>query len=189
MKQMGFYFDQTRCTGCYTCAVACKDWNDIPVGIDWRQIKIIEEGTFPKLFLAYLSTSCHHCIDPPCVKACPTEAINKREFDGIVVVNSEKCLGRKDCGSKCLKVCPWGIPQFRVEENAKMEKCDFCLERLEKGQQTICVEACPMFALDAAPLNELKEKYGDVHKAEGFNYYEKIKPSVIFKPKLKKKTL
>ena len=186
MNQMGFYFDQTRCTGCYTCAVACKDWNDSPVGVNWRLIKTIEDGTFPNLFLAYLSISCNHCIDPPCIKACPTGAIIKRESDGIVVVNSEKCLGKKECGSKCLKVCPWDIPQFRNEENSKMEKCNFCVERLEKGQQTIYVEACPMFALDVAPLKELQERYGTIHEAEGFNYLEKFKPSVIFKRKLRK---
>ncbi|MFX1470295.1 MAG: 4Fe-4S dicluster domain-containing protein [Promethearchaeota archaeon] len=186
MKQMGFYFDQTRCIGCYTCSVACKDWHDIPVGINWRNIKIIENGTFPKLFLAYLSTSCHHCEDPPCVRACPTEAIIKRQSDGIVIVNPEKCIGKKDCGSKCLKVCPWEVPQFRGEENAKMEKCNFCLERLENGQMTICVEACPMYALDAGPIDQLQKKYGDIIEAEGFKYFNKFKPSVIFKPKLKK---
>jgi len=185
MTQMGFYFDQTRCTGCYTCSVACKDWNDIPIGVNWRQIKTIENGTFPNLFLAYLSISCNHCIDPPCVKACPTGAIIKRESDGIVVVNSEKCLGKKDCGSKCLKVCPWDIPQFREEENSKMEKCNFCIERLEKGQQTICVEACPMLALDFGSLKELQERYGGIHEVAGFKYFEKLKPSVVFKPKLR----
>ena len=184
MKQMGFYFDQTRCIGCYTCSVACKDWNDIPVGVNWRLIKSIEEGKFPKLSLAYLSISCHHCINPPCVKACPTEAIIKRQSDGIVIVNSEKCLGKNDCGSKCLKVCPWDIPQFRSEENAKMEKCNFCLERLEQGQQTICVEACPMYAIDAGSIDELIEKYGDITEAEGFKYSNIIKPSIIFKPKI-----
>ncbi|MFX1457608.1 MAG: 4Fe-4S dicluster domain-containing protein, partial [Promethearchaeota archaeon] len=39
MKQMGFYFDQTRCTGCFTCSVACKDWNDIKAGPEnWMRI-------------------------------------------------------------------------------------------------------------------------------------------------------
>ncbi len=186
MKQMGFYFDQTRCIGCYTCSVACKDWNDIPIGINWRKIKIKEDGIFPKLFLTYLSTACNHCINPPCVKACPVEAIIKRESDGIVIVNSKKCIGKKECGAKCLKACPWDVPQFGSAENAKMEKCNFCLERLEKGQQTICVEACPMFALDAGTLEELREKYGSIVEAEGFSYIEKFKPSVIFKSKQKK---
>ncbi|MFX1366066.1 MAG: 4Fe-4S dicluster domain-containing protein [Promethearchaeota archaeon] len=186
MMQMGFYFDQTRCIGCYTCVLACKDWNDLPVGVNWRKINIIENGTFPELFLAYLSIACNHCVNPPCIKACPVEAITKRESDGIVIVNSKKCIGKKECGAKCLKACPWDIPQFRDEENSKMEKCNFCFDRLEQGQQTICVEACPMYALDVASFKELQKKYGDIHDAEGFNYYEKVRPSIIFKPKFKK---
>ncbi|MFX1303581.1 MAG: 4Fe-4S dicluster domain-containing protein [Promethearchaeota archaeon] len=187
MKQMGFYFNQERCTGCYTCSIACKDWNDIPAGpVNWRKIKKIEEGKFPNLFLAYLSTACNHCANPPCVKACPTEAIIKRDSDGIVVVDHERCIGKKECGSKCLKVCPWNVPQFSKKENAKMQKCDFCLERLEQGQKPICVEACPMYALDAGPIDELKEKYGKIFDAEGFQYFEEFKPSILFNPKLKK---
>ena len=183
---MGFYFDQTRCTGCYTCSVACKDWNDIPVGVNWRRINNLEDGKFPKLFLSYLSIACNHCANPPCAKICPVEAIIKRESDGIVIVDSKKCIGKEECGAKCLKVCPWDVPQFRSEKFAKMEKCNFCLERLEQGQQTICVEACPMYALDAGPIDELRRKYGDIIEAEGFKYSKKFMPSVIFKPKLKK---
>ena len=50
----------------------------------------------------------------------------------------------------------------------------------------LCVEACPMFALDVAPLRELRERYGNIQEAAGFNFYERLNPSVIFKPKLKK---
>ena len=53
--QMGFYFDQTRCTGCYACVVACKDWHDVPAGpASWRKVATIEEGNFPDLFVAFL---------------------------------------------------------------------------------------------------------------------------------------
>ena len=184
MNQIGFYFDQSRCTGCFTCSVACKDWHDIPAGpINWIRVKSIEKGKFPNLFLAYLTISCNHCADPPCVKACPTNAIVKREKDGIVVVDREKCIGKDDCGFKCLKVCPWDSPQFSNELNSKMEKCDLCLDRLEKEQQTICVEACPMYALGVGSIEELQKKYGNNIKAEGFLYNDKIKPSIIFKPK------
>jgi len=186
MKQMGFYFDQTRCTGCFTCSVACKDWNNLPIGVNWRKIKIIENGIFPKLFLAYLSSTCNHCTNPPCLKACPVEAITKRASDGVVIVNSNKCIGKEDCGAKCLKVCPWDILQFGNGENPKMEKCNFCFERLDQGKQPICVEACPMYALDSGDLEELNKKYGNVVEAEGFKYSKDIKPCVIFKPKLKK---
>jgi len=184
MPQMGFYFDQTRCTGCFTCYVACKDWHNIPAGpAKWIRIKEIERGKFPNLFLTYIFVACNHCADPPCIKACPVNAITKRKKDGIVIVDNNKCLGKKECGSKCLKVCPWDAPQFGDKENAKMQKCDLCVERIEQGQQTICVEACPMYALDVGPIKELREKYGDNVNAEGFVYSEKYHPSIIFNPK------
>jgi len=185
MSQMGFYFDQTRCTGCYTCAVACKDWHDLPAGsVNWMRVRAIEKGTFPNIFVAYLILPCCHCADPPCVRVCPADAILKRESDGIVVVDQEKCLGQDECGGPCLKACPWDAPQFDQVDNAKMQKCNFCLQRLEKGQQTICVEACPMHALDAGPLQDLRAKYGEVSEAEGYAYSERFKPSMTFNPKL-----
>lgn len=186
MKQMGFYLDQTRCIGCYTCSVACKDWNNNQASVNWRKVKVVEEGVFPKLFLAYLSIACNHCANPSCLKACPVGAIIKRDSDGIVLVNSDKCIGKDECGAKCLKACPWDIPQFGNEKNPKMEKCNFCFERLEQGQQTICVEACPMYALDAGSIDQLRNKYGNITEAEGFKYFKNIGPSNLFKPKLKK---
>lgn len=184
MTKMGFYFDQTRCIGCYTCSVACKDWHDIDAGpVNWRRLILIEKGKFPNPFVAYLSIACNHCEKPPCVLVCPEKAITKRESDGIVVVDQDKCLGNKECSSLCLNACPWKSPQFGPEENAKMQKCNFCSERLDKGQQPICVEACPMYALDAGSLDDLQKKYGFTVEAEGFSYSEKFKSSIIFKPK------
>jgi len=184
MTQIGFYFDQTRCTGCYTCAVACKDWHDIQAAtINWMQVQPIEKGKFPNLFVAYLASPCYHCHNAPCIQACPTDAICKRKSDGIVTVDADKCLGRSECPERCLKACPWDSPQFGPEENAKMQKCDLCLERLNQGQHPICVEACPMYALDAGPFDRLKAKYGDQVEAEGFRYFQRFKPAVTFKPK------
>ena len=184
MKQMGFYFDQTRCTGCYTCSVACKDWNDIDAGPEnWMRLTTIENGKFPNLSLSYLAIACNHCADPPCVKVCPVNAIIKRETDGIVIVDESLCLGKIECGAKCLKACPWDAPQFNSKENAKMRKCNLCIDRMKEGKQTICVEACPMYALDVDSIDKLQKKYGNNHTAEGFKDNEKIRPSIIFKPK------
>ena len=99
MTQMGFYFDQTRCTGCHTCAVSCKDWHDIPAGsARWMRILKKEEGRFPELFISYLISPCYHCENPVCQTICPNEAISKRQGDGIVVVDREKCRGEHNCG-------------------------------------------------------------------------------------------
>jgi anaerobic dimethyl sulfoxide reductase subunit B (iron-sulfur subunit) len=170
--------------GCFACAVACKDWHDIDAGpAKWIRVEEIEQGIYPDPILAFLPSLCYHCEDPGCVKTCPSTAIVKREKDGVVLVDQEKCIGKTECGALCLKACPWDAPQFGPDKNAKMEKCNLCYERLEKNQQTICVEACPMFALDIGPLDILKEKHGDKVEAAGFKYSEKIKPSVIFKIK------
>jgi anaerobic dimethyl sulfoxide reductase subunit B (iron-sulfur subunit) len=181
--QMGFYFDQTRCTGCYACVVACKNWHGITAGsTGWRKVISIEKGTFPDVFVAFLSTSCCHCADPACIKFCPSQAITKRSEDGIVVVDQRECKGKDECGI-CLQVCPYESPMFGPESDAKMQKCDFCLDRLKEGLKPICVSACPMQALDAGPIEELERKYGQGNQAEGFTYDTEMRPSVIFKSK------
>ncbi len=186
MTQLCFYFDQTRCTGCFTCAVACKDWHDIDAGpVNWLRVAVREEGDFPDIFITCLASPCYQCLNPPCVLACPAKAIARSESDGIVTVDRGKCLGNKECRTLCLHACPWEAPQFGPEENAKMQKCEFCRERLEQGKQAICVEACPMYALDLGPEEELRAKYGAVREAEGFRYFSRYKPSVIFKAKKK----
>ncbi|UCC59478.1 MAG: 4Fe-4S dicluster domain-containing protein, partial [Dehalococcoidia bacterium] len=151
--QMGFYFDQTRCTGCYTCIVACKDWHDVPAGpASWRRVATIEEGEFPDLFVAFYTSSCYHCAEPACVAACPAGAITKRQEDGVVLVDREKCLGKDQC-DLCLQACTYKAPQFGAEPNAKMQMCNLCPDRLEEGKKPICVAGCPMRALDAGPID------------------------------------
>jgi len=182
--QLGLYFDQTRCTGCYTCVVACKDWHDVPAGpASWMRVSTIERGKFPNVFVAYFATPCCHCAQPACVSACPVSAITRNEENGIVVVDGEKCLGRDNCDA-CLVACPYGAPQFGAEENARMQKCDLCLDRWAEGKLPICVAGCPMRALDAGPLEELVAKYGGGREAEGFVYSAELRPSVVLKPKL-----
>jgi len=182
--QMGFYFDQTRCTGCFTCSVACKDWHDIPAGpVNWLRVIEIEKGKFPNIFVAFFVSVCWHCADPACVNACTVDAISKRQQDGVVIVDQDKCLGKDNC-DMCLQACPYQAPQFGAEQNAKMQKCNFCIDRLAEGKQPICVEACPMHALDAGPLDQLMAKYGHSRDAEGFVYSAELDPSVVFNPKL-----
>jgi anaerobic dimethyl sulfoxide reductase subunit B len=188
MTRMGFYFDQTRCTGCYTCVIACKDWHDIAAGpASLLRLKTFEEGIFPNPFVAHLVTACYHCVNPPCVSVCPEHAITKRESDGVVVVDRDKCTGKATCAQFCLKACPWQAPQFGTEAGAKMQKCDLCIERMEEGKQPICVEACPMYALEAGPFEELKKKHRAGVKAAGFIDSGRFKPSIVFRPKRQQK--
>ncbi len=160
------------------------DWYDIhDLSESFIRVRCIERGTYPELFAAYLVSTCLHCQTAPCIKACPEKAISKREDDGIVVVNRDRCVGVGECPKRCLKACPWDVPRFGTRADARMHKCQLCLQRLQQGRQAICVESCPMYALDIAPLEVLREKYGDRIQAEGFQYRERFKPSVVFKPK------
>ncbi|MHA2404723.1 MAG: FAD-dependent oxidoreductase [Candidatus Kariarchaeaceae archaeon] len=97
--QVGFHFDQTRCAGCNACRVACKDWHDQPSGsASWMRINYFEEGPFPNVFAGYLISNCYQCEEPVCSYICPNEALSKRDKDGIVVVDKEKCREEVPCG-------------------------------------------------------------------------------------------
>jgi len=111
-------------------------------------------------------------------------AISKREEDGIVVVNREACLGKDSCGI-CLDACPYEAPQFGIEENAKVQMCNLCIERWSEDKKPICVASCPTRALDAGTTEELEAKYGRTRQAVGFTYDDKLRPSVLFRSKTK----
>ncbi len=161
--KLAFYFNDARCTGCYACVVACKDWHDIPAGpVFFRRVVITEQGRFPRVSVRFVSTACHHCDKPLCIAACPAGAIRKRAKDAIVVVARELCLGREACGGACQKACPHGAPQFGAEPNPRMQKCDLCCDRWAEGKRPICVEACPMRALDAGDQDIFESPYGRV---------------------------
>ncbi|MFO7962330.1 MAG: 4Fe-4S dicluster domain-containing protein [Desulfobacterales bacterium] len=184
--QMGFYFNQQLCINCRTCIVACKDWHDLPAGpVSFIRMISIEKGTCPDVSVHHVFGSCYHCENPACTAVCPVDAVKKREEDGVVVVDGATCIGCK----QCKMACPYQAPQFEFREEAKMQKCDFCIDRLSENKKPICVDACIMKALDAGPLDELQKKYGDCRQAEGFVCSEKVIPSIIFSPKKMAKDL
>ena len=99
----------------------------------------------------------------------------------IAIAEAKRCL---NCaGHLCRDVCPYGIPQFTDETNAKMQKCDFCTDRLAENKDPVCVGACPVLALHSGPLDELTEKFGGCREVTGFVYSPDSQPSVVFKPK------
>lgn len=180
--QLGFYFDQSKCIGCFACVVACKDWYDIQdKDVNWIKLLTLENGKYPDVSVHFLVLNCYHCAQPACMEACPVKAIIKRAEDGIVVIDREKCKGIDTC-DLCRAACPYRIPQFGSEPNAKAQMCSFCLERWAQNRKPVCVQACPVDALDAGPLDELKAKYGSIKVTVGFDYDSKLQPSVIFKP-------
>ena len=94
-------------------------------------------GEFENTFMMYLPRLCEHCLNPTCVAVCPSGAIYKREEDGIVLIDQDKCRGWRMCVSGC--------PYKKVYYNwssGKSEKCIFCYPRIESGQPTVCSETC-----------------------------------------------
>ena len=85
----------------------------------------------------YLPRICEHCLNPSCVASCPSGAMYKREEDGIVLVDQDKCRGWRFCVSGC----PYKKVYFN-HKSGKAEKCTLCYPRIEAGQPTICSETC-----------------------------------------------
>jgi anaerobic dimethyl sulfoxide reductase subunit B (iron-sulfur subunit) len=151
---LGFYFDMTRCVGCRACQVACKDRNNLNLGMVWRTTKTYETGSFPKVGMYNYAATCNHCENPACVEICPVGAMYKAE-DGTVLHDDEMCIG---CQA-CVSACPYAVPQFD-EEASIVRKCDACASIRAKGGNPVCVDACPSRALDFGDKDELIEKYG-----------------------------
>ncbi|MCD8316702.1 MAG: 4Fe-4S dicluster domain-containing protein [Eggerthellaceae bacterium] len=165
MTQYGFYFDATRCTGCKTCEAACRDYHDLPLSYSIRHVYELEGGGWEQdasgawttdSYTYYTSFACCHCDNPACTKVCPTGAMHKDDM-GLVSVDEKRCIG---CGY-CELACPYGNPHVDHELGHSV-KCNGCAERVEQGQNPICVDACSMRAIEFGKVEELNQGDGRV---------------------------
>jgi formate dehydrogenase iron-sulfur subunit len=156
--------DTTRCIGCRSCQVACKQWNGLPVAatdledrpLGLQNPKSLSARNF--CILAFhevedpeapggmrfigVKRQCMHCLDPACVSACPVTALHKTP-EGPVVYDGAKCLGCR----YCVWACPFGVPTAEWDSLApEIKKCTMCFDRL--GQ------SAPPPELNGAPLGE-----------------------------------
>ena len=152
-KRLGLVIDQERCLGCEACTVACKIENKTTER--WIRVKtqnVVQkdtpEGRFPNLRMNFLPQLCNHCAHPPCVDACPSEALVKREY-GPVVLDEEKCDG---CQA-CIEVCPFDAILYSREKE-KVEKCNLCVHRTDRGLEPFCVICCEGQAVHFGDLND-----------------------------------
>jgi formate dehydrogenase iron-sulfur subunit len=150
----GFLVDASRCIGCRSCQVACKEWNHLEVD------KTTHQGTFenprdltPNLYnrirfvekadekgdvtWRFVNERCLHCGDAGCMKVCPSPGALYRTKDGIVGFDKEKCISCK----YCVSACPFNIPRYGADD--KVSKCHLCLDRIGAGMVPACAKACP----------------------------------------------
>ncbi|HCW93188.1 MAG TPA: DMSO reductase [Flexistipes sinusarabici] len=173
-KQLAFLVDSKKCIGCYSCAMACKNQYHQEPGVKWRDLNPLPEKIYPHRDRAFYSLSCNHCASPVCVSVCPVNAHTKRETDGIVVHDAEKCIYCK----ACINSCSYGASKDnKVQERA--EKCSFCVERIDKGLLPACVLGCPTKALSMIDLD--KADSGNIEQyPKGFEKHTKLNPSTRF---------
>lgn len=160
-KRLGLLIDLDICVGCHACAVACKEWNAggmagplpdtdaygaEPDGVWFNRVHAYELDACDNqpASTLHFPRSCLHCAEPACVSVCPTGASYKRETDGIVLIDTDKCIGCKLCSW----ACPYGAREYSASEGV-MKKCTLCVDRIyntqipEAQRQPACVLACP----------------------------------------------
>lgn len=160
--KLGLVIDTDTCVGCHACVVACKQWNTSgtlgpltdydpygaePSGVAFNRVRTYEVDTYPNNKTINMPMSCMHCETADCVTVCPTGASFKREEDGIVLVDQDKCMG---C-NLCAWACPYGARELD-EAQGSMKKCTLCVDRIydesipEDQRKPACVITCPTSA-------------------------------------------
>jgi len=162
------------------------------------------EHTFPGQHHEYVSEQyhgrnflllCNHCTNPPCCRVCPTKATWKRE-DGVVMMDQHRCIGCRFCMAACpygVRSFNWGDPrkapkelnpnfptnlEYPTRSKGVVEKCNFCAERIAKGQLPACVEAANAVKPHALVFGDLDDPSSDVRKSLHESYTIRRKPEL-----------
>ncbi len=141
-EQYAFEVDLDACSGCKACVVACHTLNGLNENETWRKVGTLRSTSSILPIVQHVTTACHHCIDPGCLKGCPVLAYEKDPITGIVRHLDDQCFGCK----YCLMMCPYEVPQYSASLGI-VRKCDMCAGRLEQGEAPACVQACPNHAI------------------------------------------
>lgn len=153
-----FFIDQTRCTACRACQVACKEWKNMPVettvqtgtyqnppdlsATTFKLVRFIETREDGKLKWLFFPEQCRHCVEPPCKMAgdlAIPNAIQQDPDTGAVLYTDEtKKLDKEEIRNSC----PYDIPRHDPA-TGKMTKCNMCIDRVRNGLLPACVKVCP----------------------------------------------
>lgn len=186
MGQLAFWFDAGTCIGCKACEIACKEKYNTPAGISWRPVKEYGGGEWQVhdgyashegVFTYYVTYTCMHCEDAPCIPVCEPGSLYKREEDGIVINRMDQCTGCR----LCEPACPWDALHFD-RQSGLVSKCDFCVDNLSEGKDPACVHICPQRCLDYGDYEELKAKYGDLSAVEPIPHAPEHGPALVVLP-------
>jgi len=200
MTRYGMVIDLKRCVGCDTCTIACKATNATTRGILWNRVLKYETGKYPNSRLKFLPVSCMHCKEPECEKVCPSGATTRRE-DGIVVVDNDKCIGCRYCMIACPYasryyfnevrnyytgyVTPYEEIGYQKHKLGTVEKCDFCVDRVERGLEPSCVVSCTGNARFFGDLDDPGSEVSRLIKDRGgfvLNPEMNTEPSIYYLP-------
>ncbi len=177
MKRYGMVIDLESCVGCHACTVSCKMENNVPEGCFNTWVEEWDSGEYPEVARVKLPKLCNHCVDAPCVKACPVNATFAVE-GGIVVVDEEKCIG---CGA-CVAACPYDA-RYMNNDTKKVGKCTFCIQRAEAGLLPACVSTCISHARFFGDLNDPESEVSKMiaeNKTKGLKEELKLDLSVTY---------
>jgi len=176
--------DLAACNGCYNCQISCKDehvgndWSPIAkpqpdTGQFWGKLNGMVRGSVPKVKMTYQLSLCQQCGEAPCMEACSSHAIYRRE-DGTVIIDPDKCRGNK----MCITACPYeGTIYFNDSLNIA-QKCTFCSHLTDKGwTDTRCGDSCPTGGIVFGEEEDLKDLLA---KAEPLRPDLKTKPRVFY---------
>lgn len=170
--------DQSRCIGCHACTTACKSENEVPLGVTRTYVKYVDVGTFPEARRSFQVTRCNQCEDAPCVAACPTSAMYRRD-DGIVDFDKRICIGCK----ACIAACPYDAIFINPEDHSA-EKCNLCAHRLDVGLEPACAVVCPVEAILVGDVNDPGSKVARIVNREPVTVRrpeKETKPALFYK--------
>ena len=188
MSKITLVFNERNCSGCHACEVACKQEHGLGVGP--RIVRVIEKAP------AFKPLYCHHCVDAPCVIACPEAAIITDPETGVVLHDVDKCDGcdavagrsgaEKQDTAPCKVECPAHINVQGYVNLAAKGKFREALEliKLSNPFPAICGRVCPhpcesacsRMEIDAPVATHAIERYiGDLDLAAGKRYLPRIK--------------
>ena len=171
--QMGMVVDLEACDGCLSCVYACQNHNFNSAGVFWIYVLAYKDEN--RDASNFLVRTCQHCANPPCVKVCPVRARHKREKDGLVLTNYDRCIGCRYCQVTCpygVNYFQWDVPEKKNIYHEKltdergvwvignppkgvMGKCTFCPDRQDDGRgNVVCALVCPHNVLHFGDMND-----------------------------------